>query len=121
MESFTWRPCWNDPSIWRMFYVRPDRELLVTVDLPHAKLLAFELEWDDAQGRRRYLTWSAKKGFEMGGVDPEHVAGPEGLADVRIPSTSPPAGEVLGAARRIVEGAGLGSPLGDWILARLAA
>ena len=118
MHSTTWHRCWNKPWIWRMFDVRPDREVLVTVDLAQARLLAFELEWEDREGRRRYLAWSHKTGFDAGMVDLDEASA---VAAVRISSTGPPDGEVLGAARRMVEAAGLGAPLGDWILSRLSA
>jgi hypothetical protein len=111
MKSTTWRPCWNNPSIWRMFHVRPDREILITVDLPRAKLLTFELEWDDLEGRRHYVAWGPKKGLEIGVVD----------LDLRVPAATSPDAQMLGSARRIVEGAGLENPMSDWILDRLPA
>ena len=117
----TWHRCWNDPTVWRMLEVRPDRELLVVVDAARAKLLSFELEWEDGEGRRRYLTWGSRKGFELGVVEPEPPSSSSnGLSEFRVPSKHAPDGEILGTARRIVEST-LGRPVSDWILELLAA
>jgi len=105
-----------------MLDVRPDRELLVTVDLARSKLLAFELEWDDAAGRRHYLTWGPAAGFGVGVVDLDQAsADPEGLVELRIPLAASPDPELLETVRRMITASDLGSPVSELILGRLSA
>ena len=113
--SLAWRPCGEDLSIWRMVCIRPDRELFATIDLARAELLSFEIEWDDAEGQRPFVTWSVRSGFSAGKTDSEEtIAEPEAVSAVG-------SAKVLGMALVIVEDAGIVSPVTTWIMDRLSA
>jgi len=113
--TLTWRPCGEDLSIWRMVCIRPDQELFATIDLARAELLSFEVEWDEAEGHRSFVTWSVRSGFSAGGTDSVNS-----IDESEAESTggSP---KILGMALVIVEDAGIVSPVATWILDRLSA
>jgi hypothetical protein len=98
-----------------MLCVRPDRELFATIDLARAELLSFEVEWEDRDGVRRFVTWSVRRGFTMGKTDSESTTGESGDEG----GAGDP--KVLGMALVIVEDAGIGSPVAEWIMDRLSA
>jgi len=98
-----------------MLCVRSDRELFATIDLARAELLSFEVEWDDRDGVRRFVTWSVRRGLTAGKTDSESTTGESGAdSDADDP-------KVLGTALVIVEDAGIGSPVAEWIMGRLSA
>lgn len=113
--SVTWRPCEEDLSIWRLFCLWPDRELLATFDLSRAELLSFDVEWEIPEGRRRFVTWSTGRGFSSGTTDSERTIDDPGDGTGGVDPG------ILGMALVIVEGAGVDSPVTTWILERLSA
>jgi hypothetical protein len=96
-----------------MIYFRSDREVLIRFDEGLGALLHFEVEWNDDEGGRHYVTWDGAKGFDAGLLDIRHAF--DGGAKVALNPS------VLGQARRIVESAELERPIQQLVLTVLSA